>query len=126
MPELLRKSCNQIGRILGYSDAASWHKICFWKGNIHAGIAKGSKILRHAEIFDLVKQWQLAAIWMRDANMHGRPRRALMNETTSRDIAGKFLDDYFDMVEQILHQSSAAAPSQNAQATATRSRELKS
>jgi hypothetical protein len=58
----------------------------------------------------LAKQWQLAGIWMRDANMHSRPRRALIEETTSRDIAGKFLDDYFDMVEQILryHEQSAS------------------
>jgi hypothetical protein len=60
--------------------------------------------LKHLEICDLTSQWQLAGIWMRDANMHSRPRRGLISEVTSRDIAGTMLDEYFDMVEQILQQ----------------------
>ncbi len=66
-------------------------------------------MLRHIKIRDLAKQWQLADIWMRDANMLGRPRGALINENTSRDIAGKYLDDYFDMVEQILRDIEQSA-----------------
>jgi hypothetical protein len=41
---------------------------------------------------------------MRDANMHSRPRRGLISETSSRNIAGTMLDEYFDMVERILEQ----------------------
>jgi hypothetical protein len=59
---------------------------------------------KHVRICDLTSQWQLARIWIRDANMHSRPRRGLISEITSRDIAGKMLDEYFDMVEQILEQ----------------------
>ena len=66
-------------------------------------------MLRHIKIRDLAKQWQLADIWMRDANMHSRLPGTLINENTSRDIAGKYLDDYFDMVEQILRNIEQSA-----------------
>jgi hypothetical protein len=36
--------------------------------------------------------------------MHSGPRRGLISDITSRDIAGMMLDEYFDLVEQILEQ----------------------
>jgi hypothetical protein len=50
---------------------------------------------------------QVAGIWMRDANMHGRPCRGPMSEITlPRQIAGTMLNEYFDMAERILEQQS--------------------
>lgn len=64
--------------------------------------------LTHVEIGDLAKQWELAAIWMRDANVHSPLPRALLDPTSSRDIAGEMLDKYFNMVEQVLNQPGCA------------------
>jgi hypothetical protein len=61
--------------------------------------------LTHVKISDLAKQWELAAIWMRDANMPSTLSRALL----TRDVAGAMLDQYFNMVEQTLSQSGAIA-----------------
>lgn len=71
--------------------------------------------MKHIRRYDLARQWQLAEIWMRDANMHSRPHRGLIAEMTSRDIAGTMLDQYFEMVEQALeqHLSSERASRQN-------------
>jgi hypothetical protein len=71
--------------------------------------------LKHVRIRDLTRQWLQAGIWMIDANIRGRPRRGLISESTSREIARRMLDEYFDMVEQILEQrfSSERLSSQN-------------
>jgi hypothetical protein len=58
-------------------------------------------------ISDLTEQWQLADTWMRDANMHRRPRRGPISESIfRRRIAGSLLDEYFDMLERMLEQHS--------------------
>jgi hypothetical protein len=59
-------------------------------------------------MYDLIKQWEVADIWMRDANKHCRPRRGSIGETTfRRQIAGAMLNEYFEMVEGLLEQHSS-------------------
>jgi hypothetical protein len=65
---------------------------------------KGMTMSTHVEIGDLAKQWELAGIWMRDANVHSMLPPALLDQISSREIADEMLDKYFDMVEQILSQ----------------------
>ena len=68
---------------------------------------EGLKPLRRVKICDLTGQWQLAGIWMRDANTHSRPCRGPMSEITfRRQVAGTMLNEYFDMVERLLEQHS--------------------
>jgi hypothetical protein len=62
-------------------------------------------MLTHVKISDLAKQWELAAIWMRDTNMPSTLSRAFL----TRDVAGAMLDQYFNMVEQIFSQSRTIA-----------------
>jgi hypothetical protein len=61
--------------------------------------------LKQVRICDLTEQWLLAGIWMLDANTCSRPRRGLISQVASRDIASRMLDEYFDMVEQILEEN---------------------
>jgi hypothetical protein len=56
-------------------------------------------MMTHVKIYELVKQRELAAIWMEAANMHSK---SVLNAISFRDIAGQALDKYFDMLEQIL------------------------
>jgi hypothetical protein len=63
--------------------------------------------MERVRISDLTKQWQVAGIWMRDANVHTRPCRGPMSEIAfRRQIAGTMLNQYFDMVEWMLEQHS--------------------
>lgn len=64
--------------------------------------------MKQVRICDLTEQWLLAGIWMLDANARSRPRRGLISQAASRDVAARMLDGYFDMVEQILEQNSSS------------------
>lgn len=52
----------------------------------------------------LMDQWQVALIWMRDVNLAARERtpRGLLDRLASSEIAQHHLDKYFEMLEEHL------------------------